>query len=159
MSEQGYVFQLPLPYATRGFEDSEANTDAIREFIRRSNGFGTPIFGELSPPDKSQHNGPSMWADRFRTIDENRVCFTVSKARYDQKANCIVAEIKPHGPYAQVIKVLLENQDKHPVTFGIRASLRTTTDLKEIITYDLFDRFREPEELKHKQRRTMYLGR
>lgn len=120
-------------------EDLSDEWGYINDLRRRSaNG---QLFAEFGTPElrtyRSAHVG---WRDRFRTIDENRVCGKIQVLEICGNSGDVTIEITPYGPFAESMKIMRAN-DQIDTKFSIRALVDAQKRPKEIIAFDFIPSF------------------
>lgn len=107
------------------------------------------LRGEYKHPEKQPGQSDQEYIGRIRQIDSDRVCshfksLRLEEGQRDEKGRpitVVIGEVRPSGPYGQVLKDALENPHEN-VYFSVRSltmddMMRGIKYTKEIVTWDM----------------------
>ena len=106
------------------------------------------LRAEYKHPKKEDGMNHMQWLDRLREIDADRVCAHIRKVTVDPQGRdergqpicLVIGEVRPSGPYGDVLKDALENKHEN-VYFSVRSLTKNDTYrgvryTVELITWD-----------------------
>jgi len=110
---------------------SEQSLKALHDRLQAQGGlkveFGVPrLYDGASPKER---------LDRYRHIDETKVCATITKLWTDD-AGDVHGNIVPSGPMSSFVEKALKQGKAEDLTFAVRGMAGPGVEL-EVVTYDL----------------------